>query len=63
MHDYYSFVFLSDLLIWFRLIFLAMGVVLCNGLDLAVLNPSDRKRHDMCCIVAIKDKKMVFIHV
>ena len=62
MHDYYSFVFLSDLLIWFRLIFIAMGVVRCNGFDHAALNPSDRKGHEMYCIVAIKDKKMGFIH-
>ena len=39
-----------------------MGEVLCNGFDLAVLNPSDRKGHDTYCIIAIKDKKMGFIH-
>ena len=40
-----------------------MGEVLCDGFDLAVLNPSDRRGHDTYCIVAIKDKKMGFIHV
>ena len=39
-----------------------MGDVLCNGFDLAVLNPSDSRGHDTYCIVAIKDKKMGFIH-
>ena len=45
-----------------RLICLAMGEVLCNGSDLVVLNPSDSRGHDMYCIIAIKDKKMGFIH-
>ena len=50
-------------LVWpTRLIFLAMGEVLCNGFDLAALNPSEKKGHDTYCIVAIKDKKMGFIH-
>ena len=31
--------------------------MLCNGFNLAVLNPSDRKGHDTYCIVVIKDKK------
>ena len=42
MHDLYSLVFLlrNFGLVWpTRLIFLAMGEVLCNGFDLAVLNP------------------------
>ena len=39
-----------------------MGEVICNAFDLAVLNPSDIKGHDTYCIVAIKDKKMGFIH-
>ena len=39
-----------------------MGEVICDGFDLAVLKPSDRKGHDMYCIVAIKDKKVGFIH-
>ena len=38
-----------------------MGEVLCNGFNLAVLNPSDRKGNDMYCIVAIENKKMGFI--
>ena len=34
-------------LVWpIRLIYLAMGEVLCDGFNLAVLNPSDRKGHD-----------------
>ena len=40
-----------------------MGEVLCDGFDLAVLNPSGRKGHETYCIVAIKDKKMGFIHI
>ena len=49
-------------LVWpTRLIFLAMGEVLRFGFSLAVLDPSDRKRTDTYCIVAIKDKKMGFI--
>ena len=49
-------------LVWpTRLIFLAMGEVLCNGFDLAVLNPNDRKGTDTYCIVAIEDKKMGFM--
>ena len=44
-----------------RLIFLAMGAVLSFGLNLAVLDPSDRKGNDMYGIVAIEDKKMGFI--
>ena len=49
-------------LVWpTRLIFLAMGEVLSFGFNLAVLEPSDSKGSDMYCIVAIEDKKMVFI--
>ena len=39
-----------------------MGEVLCNGFDLAVLNPNDSRGHDMYCIVTIKGKNMGFIH-
>ena len=35
--------------------------VLCDGYDLTVLDPSDRKGTDTYCIVAIEDKKMGFI--
>ena len=50
-------------LVWpTRLIYLAMGEVICNGFGLAVLNASDRKGHDTYCIFAIKDKNMGFIH-
>ena len=38
-----------------------MGEVLCDGFDLTMLNPSDRKGHDTYFIVAIKNKKMGFI--
>ena len=49
-------------LVWpTRLIFLAMGEVLSFGLNLAVLDPSDRKGNDTYCIVAIEDKNMEFI--
>ena len=48
-------------LVWpTRFIFLAMGEVLSFGFSLAVLDPSDRKRNDMYCIIAIEDKKMGF---
>ena len=40
-----------------------MGEVLCIGFNLVVLNPSDGKGHDPYSIVAIKDKKMRFIHI
>ena len=36
-----------------------MGEVLCNGFNLAVSSPSDRKGSEArICIVAIKDKKV-----
>ena len=60
MHDYYNFVFLSDLSIWFGLldlIYLAMGEVLCDGFNLAVLNPSDRKGHDMYVSLLLRVKR------
>ena len=49
MHNCYSFVFLSDLSVWFgQLDYLScIGEVLCDGFDLAVINPNDRKGHDM----------------
>ena len=48
-------------LVWpTRLFFLAMGEVLSFGLNLAVLDPSDRRETDTYCIVAIEDKKMGF---
>ena len=39
------------------LICLAMGEVLCDGFNLAVLNPSEKRDMTRICIVAIKDKK------
>src|SRR3954469_10530872 len=46
-------------LVWpTRLIFLAMGEVLSFGFNPALLDPSDKRGNDTCCIVAIKDKKM-----
>ena len=44
-----------------RLVFLAMGEVLSFGSNLAVLDPSDRRRTDMYFIVAIEDNKMGLI--
>ena len=38
-----------------------MGEALSFGLNLAVLDPSDRRGTDMYCIVAIEDNKMGFI--
>ena len=35
--------------------------VLCDGFDLMMLNPNDRREHDVS-IVASKDNKMGFIH-
>ena len=66
MHDCYNFVFLFNRSIDFvwptRLIYLAMGDVLCFGFNLAVSSPSDiRGSEARICIVAIKDKRMVFI--
>ena len=60
MHDYYSLVFLlrSIDLVWpTKLIYLAMGEVLCNGFDLAVLNPSDRKGHDTYVLLLLRVKR------
>ena len=52
-------------LVWpTRLIFLAMGEVLCDGSNLVVSSPSDRRGSEArICIVAIKDKKVGFIHI
>ena len=60
LHDYYSLVFLlrSIDLVWpTRLIYLAMGEVLCSGFDLAVLNPSDRKGHDTYVSLLLRVKR------
>ena len=58
----YSLVFLSDIWVLFGqldLFILQWEVVLCDGFDLTVLDPSDRR----LCIVAIKDNKMgLFLH-
>ena len=65
MHDCYSLIFLLQIFGLVRptgLIFLVMGEVLCNGFDLAVLDPSDKRGHDTYCIVAIKGKNKGFIH-
>ena len=64
MYDWFIFASRLELsvLVWpTRLIFLAMGEVLSFGFNLAVLDPSDRKGNNTYCIVAIEDKKMVFI--
>ena len=40
-----------------------MGEVLCNGYNLAVLNPVTKGGMTRIFIVAVKDKKMGFIHI
>ena len=41
-----------------------MGEVLFNGFNLAVSSPIDKKGSEArICIVAIKDKKVDFIHI
>ena len=52
-------------LVWpTRLVFLAMGEVLCDGFNLAVSSPSDSRGSEACiCTLAIKDKKMVFFTI
>ena len=65
MHDCDSLVFLlrSMSLVWPTILFiLQWEEVLGNGFNLVLLNPSDRKGHGTYCIIAIKDKKMGFIH-
>ena len=66
MHDCYRFVFLSDLsLVWLtRLIYLAMGEVLCDGFNLVALYRSDKVGDKTrICIVSIKGKTAGFIHI
>ena len=67
MHDCYNFVFLlrSIDLVWpTRLIYLAMGEVLCDGFNLAVTYiPVIEGEKTRICIVANKDKTMGFIHI
>ena len=47
-----------------RLVYLAMGEVLCDGFNLAVFNiPVIERDKTHICIVAIKDKKMGFNHI
>ena len=47
-----------------RLIFLVVGEVLCNGFNLVVSSPNDRKVSEAhICIIAIKDKKVRTIHI
>ena len=51
-------------LVWpTSLVFLAMGEVLRFGINLAVLDPSDRRGTNTYCIVAIEDKKMGLYHI
>ena len=40
-----------------------MRYVLCDGFDLVVLNPSDKRDMTCTCIIAIKYEKTGFIHV
>ena len=66
MHDDYSFAFLlrSIDLVWpTRLIYLAMGKCACDGFDLAVLNPSDRRGHDTYVSLLLKVKGGVYSYV
>ena len=65
MHNWYSFVFLSDRLVWpTRLVYLATGEVLCNGFNLVVIYMRVTERDKTrICIVAIKGKTMGFIHI
>ena len=52
--------FFCDLLVWFGQLdwfILQWEEVLCNGFDLTVLNPSDKRGHETYCIVAIWVKK------
>ena len=63
MHDYYSLVFLlrNFGFVWLcqlECFFLQWEEVLCDGFDLAVSSPSDRRVVIHACIVAIKDKKI-----
>ena len=46
-----------------RLIYLAMGELICNGFNLAVLYPSDVEDKTCICIICIKGKMMGFIHI
>ena len=60
MHDCYSLVFLlrNFGLVWpIRLIFLPWEEVLCDGFDLAMLNLSDRKRHDTHVSLLLRVKR------
>ena len=52
-------------LVWpTRLIYLAMEEVLCNGFNIAVIYiPVTEGDKTHICIVAIKDKRMGFIHI
>ena len=66
MHDYYSFVFLPDLLIWFgQLDWFILQWEMCfvMGSILRCSIPVIERDTTRICIVAIKDKKMGFIHV
>ena len=62
MHDLISLqVSSNNNLVWpTRLVFRAMGEVLCFGFNLAVLDPSDKRGTDTYCIVAIEDNKIGF---
>ena len=64
MHDCYSFVFLSDLLIWpTRLVFLTIGEVFSFGFNLAVSFPSDSRGHETYVSLLIRVKILgLFMH-
>ena len=66
MHDLYSFVFLSDLLIWFGQLdcfFLQWERCFVVGSILRCSYPLTEGDMTRICIVAIKDKKMGFVHI
>ena len=61
MHDFYSFVFFSDQSVWFgnKIDLSSVGEVLCNGFNLAVSSPRERRGSEArMCIVATKGKTM-----
>ena len=46
-----------------RLIYLAIGEVLCNGFDLTVLDPSDRKGTDTYVSLLVRIKRWdLYLH-
>ena len=46
-----------------RSIFLAMEVVLCDGFDLTVLDPSDRRGTDTYVLLLLRIKRWVYLYI